>query len=625
MSTRPRSQQFRSLTRLRWLLLCAIAVFVVVLMVYNQLQGMSAFESLFAWLAGIGGAVVLVELSLRYVMRLHRDLQSEMNALEQVQTKLADAERRYQLASQAGRSGAWDWDLETDDLYIDPLLKSFLGYTDEEIPNRLANWHDLVHPDDLPKVQDTAEEHISGDSTVYEVEHRMLRKDGSVLWFLTRGTVVRDEADKPVRMLGTSTDITSYVTVQAEHDELQRRLLEAQKSESLMAMAAGVAHDFNNILQAINGHADLLLEQLPEDSPFISDLSSIRSSVLRAKSLTNQMLHYAGGGSQKIRPLNISELIGDLDTLLLATVSKKIKINYNLATSLPVIKADESQLEQVIMALVVNADEAMGDEPGAITLTTGTALADSRYLSGFHLADNLEEGEYVTLMIEDTGCGMDATARARMFDPFFSTKFIGRGLGLASVLGIVRAHGGAIRVDSEVGRGTVVRLLLPIAAEQPEPSEAPTEQLSPGARLFSGLALVVDDEEAVRVVAMKMLEKIGFSVLTANDGREALEVFREHADDLAFVLLDVTMPEMGGVESLAAMRRINPNVRVVLSSGYNEETIRQRFEDTSPVEFIQKPYLKSELVAKLTGVSHAQDVPTEGAASGPATAPVPEA
>ena len=265
------------------------------------------------------------------------------------------------------------------------------------------------------------------------------------------------------------------------------------------------------------------------------------------------------------------------------------------------IAADAAQVRQVVMNLITNAAEAIGEEAGAITLTTGIVDADRTMLAEAYFDDDLPEGRYVFLRVSDTGRGMDSDVRSRLFDPFFSTKFTGRGLGLAAVLGIVRAYQGAIRIDSNVGRGTAFEVLLPCGA-QLAPAAAPARDEAPeslAAWRADGTALVVDDEQAVRAMAARMLSDVGFNVLTACNGREAVEVFAEHAEGIVVVLLDLTMPEMGGEEAFAALRTIRPDVPVLLCSGYTEEDAAARFAGKGLSGFLHKPFDFDAMVAHL--------------------------
>ncbi|MDX9975348.1 MAG: response regulator, partial [FCB group bacterium] len=355
--------------------------------------------------------------------------------------------------------------------------------------------------------------------------------------------------------------------------------------------------DFNNLLTGTLGHADLALLDLLPDSPAYDSLRHIETAARRAAELTKQLLAYSGKGRFVVTSVNLSTLIQEMVHLLEVSISKKCIVEYECAPELPAIEADASQIRQIIMNLIINASEAIGDQSGLITVRTRAMHCTREYLSQAYLDENLPEGQYVCLEVIDTGCGMSETTRTRIFDPFFTTKFTGRGLGLAAVLGIVRGHHGAIQVTSEPGVGTTFRALLPASLRLPAEVE-----LSRRARptwKSKGLILVADDEETVRRLARKMLENAGFTVLTANDGQECIEIFVQHAAEIRAVLLDVTMPRVDGREAFYRLQAMRPGVPVILSSGFNEQDVTHHLEGTGLVGFVQKPYVTQELLQVL--------------------------
>jgi len=285
-------------------------------------------------------------------------------------------------------------------------------------------------------------------------------------------------------------------------------------------------------------------------------------------------------------------------SLLQASISKKAVLHRRLDPILPVVEGDATQIRQIIMNLVINASEALGNESGEITLTTGVVHADRAYLARTYLGGDRREGEYIYLEVADTGCGMDEETRSKIFDPFFTTKFTGRGLGLAATLGIIRAHSGAVGVDSEPGRGSAFRVLLPHTSDEAPRKEARQDKSSIPWK-STGTILIIDDDATVCDVASRVVQKLGFNALTARDGQQGVDIYREHAADIALVLLDLTMPRLGGEEVFAALRRIRPDVRVILSSGYDQQDAAGRFSGRGPAGFIQKPYRFAELEAKL--------------------------
>lgn len=388
-------------------------------------------------------------------------------------------------------------------------------------------------------------------------------------------------------------DVTDLKRTEEGRKRLEAQMQQSQKLESLGVLAGGIAHDFNNLLTGILGHATLVLMELSQNSPMTESMKQIEITARRAAELTGQMLAYSGRGRFVVQSVQLSDVIQEMGHLLEISISKKCALKYNFLPGLPLIEADVAQLRQVIMNLIINASEAIGDRSGEILLSTGTIHCDSAFLGDTYVNDSLPEGLYVYLDVTDTGCGMTPEIQARLFDPFFTTKFTGRGLGLAALLGIVRGHHGAVKVNSEVGRGTTFRVLFP-AAQGPAriAQELAAEE---EAYCGTGTILIVDDEEIVRELGREVLRDAGFSVMLACDGREALDVFRANAGEIRAVVLDLTMPHMDGVETFAEMKRIRDDVRVILSSGYNEQDAMERFAGQGLAGFIHKPYCATDL------------------------------
>jgi signal transduction histidine kinase/CheY-like chemotaxis protein len=437
-------------------------------------------------------------------------------------------------------------------------------------------------------------------------ELRIVTKQGETRWLraYTRPEW-SDAAGRVVRVFGAIQDIT-------ERRRAEESLLHRQKLESLGVLAGGIAHDFNNLLAAIIGNADLALLDIPRNNPAAEAIGHVQTAARRAADLTRQMLAYAGKGRFFVQPLNLNTLIGEMANLVHTSIAKNVTLQHQPAALLPPIEADAAQVSQIVLNLIVNAAEAIGAADGTITIATSVRPVERADLAGWMGYEGLTPGQYVLLTIADTGCGMDDATRARIFDPFFSTKFTGRGLGLAAVLGIMRSHGGALKVESEVGRGTMFSILFP-ALERPcdqaatpqgpgarEESARSTALASPSpAAARSRRVLVVDDEPSVRAVATRMLERLGFSVLVANDGRAGVDIFHAHADTIACVLLDLTMPHLSGEQTLEAIRRIRPDTRVVLMSGYDEQELSAHFAGQGVAGFLHKPFTPADLRLQL--------------------------
>jgi two-component system cell cycle sensor histidine kinase/response regulator CckA len=348
--------------------------------------------------------------------------------------------------------------------------------------------------------------------------------------------------------------------------------------------------------------------RLPDDSPARRALQEIKGAAERAADLSRQMLAYSGQGSFVIEPIDLNGVVRGMANLLEVTVPSGGRLEYDLAARLPLVAVDETQVRQVIMNLMTNAAEALCSEEGVITVRSGVLECDRSFLSACYLDEQLPVGEYVFLEVTDTGCGMDRETQSKIFDPFFTTKFTGRGLGLAATLGIIRGHKGTIHVESELGKGTTFRVLLPAAEEGSSVAVEGTPAIESGKP--SGTVLLVDDEATVRDIGARMLEDAGLTVVTAADGPEAVDVYAGRAEEIGCVVLDLTMPRMSGEETLRALQRIRGDVRVVLSSGYAEAEVTQRFEGRGIAGFVQKPYLHSRLVSEvdraIKGVSMAE-------------------
>jgi len=406
----------------------------------------------------------------------------------------------------------------------------------------------------------------------------------------------------PIR--GGSGAIQSFVAIQRDVSRertLRRQMEHGQRLESMGVLAGGIAHDFNNILTAVMGNAAMAERASDPGAPTREYIARIVSASQRAADICQDMLAYSGKGKFVVQPINLSTVVEDLTRLLEVSISKKAVLKYDLAPNLPATEADAAQIQQVIMNLITNASEALGERSGAISIATSVVRADRAYLATTFSDEDLAEGRYVYLEVADTGCGMDAATRDKIFDPFFTTKFTGRGLGMSAVLGIVRGYHGAIKVYSEVGKGTTFKVFLPCAAGEPR-AIAETATGAEGEWRGSGTVLVVDDEEVIREIASLMLAEMGFATLTANDGLEGVETLRAHGDEIVLVLLDMTMPRMNGEETFTEMRRVRPDIRVVLSSGYNQQSATQRFSGKGLAGFIQKPYMPDKLQSVLRSV-----------------------
>lgn len=385
--------------------------------------------------------------------------------------------------------------------------------------------------------------------------------------------------------------------IERQRRELETRVVQVQKLESLSVLAGGVAHDFNNLLTALMGNLNLAQMDLPDSHPAMFPLKQAEKTALRAADLTQQMLACSGQGGLELRSVNLNEMITEMVGLMRSSLPNKVAIGFDYEVSLPKTTADSVQLRQVIMNLMINASEACAAEGGIVTVRTGLVDADEQFLASSAMPEPPEPGRYVFLEVKDNGCGMTEDVMKRIFEPFFSTKFTGRGLGLAATLGIVRGHRGVIKVTSTPEGGSSFLVAFPAKVEPVEntPAEASREVRT---------VLVVEDEAAVRNLTVRLVEFRGSKALAAENGKQGIELFEQHHREIDVVLLDLSMPVVDGVATLAAMRKIDPTIPVFIVTGYSKENAQSRFPDScQPFGFIQKPFSYQKLNEALDGVN----------------------
>ncbi len=462
--------------------------------------------------------------------------------------------------------------------------------------------HDLFPPEHARLYEEDDRKVLEQGEMVVDHELPMRFPGGREGWVLTTKVPIRDQAGRITAVFGVSRDITESRRLQLERAEMDRRINQSQKLESLGALAGGVAHDFNNILTIVLNNATLAKNFAHDPVLFDECLGQIEHAAARAAHLCNQMLAYSGRGQFVIQPIRLADLVEDTMPLLRSGVSRKAVLEVEAQPAPAVAQADVTQIRQIILNLVINASDALGEQVGTIRILTGMMRADDAYLADTVLTPEVEPGDYVFLEVADSGCGMSPQTVAKIFEPFFTTKFAGRGLGLAAVLGIVRGHRGAIRVQSVVGKGTTIRLLLPaVMGVDPKPLPGPRRG-TPSARPASGRILVVDDEDFIRSVVCRALERAGYSTKAAASGQEAVEILARGPSEVAAVLLDLTMPRMDGQQTFIELRKLNPRVPVLLMSGFSESEATARFAGQGLAGFIQKPFEAGALLTQLQEV-----------------------
>lgn len=463
-------------------------------------------------------------------------------------------------------------------------LRLFEAESKEEL---IAKVDSIFLPETYPVIRDTILAAAAGEKS-FESEALNRTLKGKTLHVLMRMSLPAEQFLKH-KMFVSVVDLTAVKQSETERLKLESQIQYAQKLESLGVLAGGIAHDFNNLLTGILGNANLVLAQLQPDAPLRERIHQIETASLHAADLTNQMLAYTGKGKFEKKPVRLSNMVREMEGLLTISLSKKATLIFDFADELPVIEADPSQMRQIIMNLITNASEALGDKSGTVTVTAGVVKASGTYLKETYLNNQLPAGDYVFLEVQDTGCGIDENTRAKIFDPFFTTKFAGRGLGLAAVLGIVRSHHGTIAVKSQPGAGTSFRVLFPSAGLTPSQMKKKSPVAEKSWR-GDGMVLVIDDEEDVRTVLKNMLKKFGFDVGTASNGMEGIRVLQQYADEIVAVILDLTMPGISAQETCQAIQRVRSDLPIILTSGYTQEIAAEQCDLSQYNAYLQKPY-----------------------------------
>jgi two-component system cell cycle sensor histidine kinase/response regulator CckA len=633
---------------------------------------------------------------------------------KKAETGRREQEQRLRVALEAGRMGAWDWELQSGAGDWSETLTALQAGPHAVVQGQDSGARLRIHPDDRAEVETAVRKAIDNRSR-FDCEFRTLSTDGSVHWLSSSGQVLYDDRGTPLRMVGVTMDVTERkqgqdalaklaaivessedaiiskdlhgtiqtwnaaaervygysaedvkgksmalllpadrpqeeaeilsriergervdhfetvrirkggnpievsLTISPIHDargqiigashvarniteqkKLEQQMRHAQKLESLGVLAGGVAHDFNNLLVGIIGNASLIQDALPAGDPNRELLENVVVAGQRASDLTRQLLAYAGKGQFQKSSMDLSTSVREMSGLVQASFSKKVEMRLELDNRLPAIEADKGQVQQIIMNLVMNAAEAIGEnKAGRVIVSTKVQQIDEREARQTFASWELRAGRYVLLEVRDTGLGMDEATQARIFDPFFTTKFTGRGLGLSAVLGIVKAHKGALSVHSRPGEGSTFQVLFPSidTAFAPAATARVRRELQ-----GTGTILVIDDEPFVRNMAKFALERYGYTVTTAMDGVSGLDLFRERPDEISLVLLDLTMPVMSGEETLAELIAIRPDVCVLLSSGFSEMEALRRFAGRSLAGFIQKPYTAAQLAERVKAI-----------------------
>ncbi|MBL9147825.1 MAG: PAS domain-containing protein [Phycisphaerae bacterium] len=489
--------------------------------------------------------------------------------------------------------------------YVSPNIAGIFGHTADDFLTGRVSYASVVYPEDLSRVAAEVAAFSASGVPYFEQDYRIVRADGEVRWLYDFTAVVRNERGDITHYEGYVLDITERRRAESERRELEVRMHQTQKLESLGVLAGGIAHDFNNLLVGVLGNAELALAETREGSSLHDAVVRIRAAAQRAAELAQQMLAYTGRAEARAERIDVGALVRETVSLLGVSLSARAKVRCRVEPGLPEVLGDAVQIRRVVMNLLTNASDALGESEGSIEATASAMTLGRGEISTFQVGQAIEPGLYVAVDVRDDGCGMSDETVARMFDPFFTTKFVGRGLGLASALGIVRAHRGAIRVRSTPGKGTWIRVLLPCASEPSAPtsrSPIPQADVAPldGVRL-----LVVDDEPMVRDVVVRFALSLGCTARGAADGDEAIAVLAAAPDAIDCVLIDATMPGRSGIETLAALRELRPGLPAIVMSGFVDAdptaaAAGRGGGDREPIGgFLQKPFSPDDLASAL--------------------------
>jgi len=469
-----------------------------------------------------------------------------------------------------------------EQIFISPAAEEMTGFPIEEL---LGSIERIIHPEDLPAVHAAWAQVIAHPDVPVRVEYRHIHRTQGHVWF--EAVAQNCLQDPAIRAVAVSVrDMTERKRAEQERLDLERQMLHAQKLESLGVLAGGIAHDFNNLLTAILANLSLAQSGLPTGSPSLAHLEATERAAIRASELTRQMLAYSGKGRFVVKDHDLNQVVREMTHLVQVSIAKTIALTFSLADGLPAVEADQAQIQQVILNLVTNASDAIGDRSGVIRIATSAATLDAEQLDRLLPGQGLRPGPYVVLEVEDSGSGMSPEVQARIFDPFFTTKAMGHGLGLSALQGILKGHQGGLQVHSQPDQGTTFRLYFPASLKPTALAEVPAKP--PAA--FSGLVLLVDDEASILDATAQVLKLLGFEVETAADGLEALERFSVRPEAYRVALVDLTMPRMNGRDCFHALRRIRPDLPVILCSGFSEHESMKAFLGEGLAGFLQKPY-----------------------------------
>ncbi|MBR9986081.1 MAG: response regulator [Desulfosarcina sp.] len=521
-------------------------------------------------------------------------------------SRLQENEQRYRLLAENVTDVIWILDVETLKMkYVSPSVEKTQGYTPDEISDLAIDQYltaesfrrTVVALGEAMERAATGEIDPKNYSMTLELDE--YHKNGTLIPVEITAGFILDKNDKPSAVLGISRDLSERKKADNERTAIENKLQRSKKMESLGTMAGSIAHNFNNLLMVVLGNLEIAKADLPAESTAARNIQRAANASQRAADLSSMMLTYVGQLKKESIPVDLSQMVKAVLKNLDESKMANVKMDMQLADPMPLVAADADQIRQMISGFITNAIEALEAQKGRVRITTGSMRCNQDYLSTTYLKEDMPEGMYAYVEVADTGLGMDAETLGKVFDPFFSTKFTGRGLGMAAVMGIIRSHNGAIKVSSVKNEGSVFTALFPIQGIALRPGEAKKANTESAADRGS-VVLLVDDDEMVMDIANQFLKRMGYTVRTASSGQKALDIFRQAPDRIDCLLLDFTMPGMDGLETMQQIRMIRPDARVIITSGYTRQQIEDRFTHVVPPDdFIQKPFEMKALKEKL--------------------------
>ncbi len=552
------------------------------------------------------GEEILVAIEERMVYDENGEVAGIRSALQNItdrklaEEKLMESERQLQRAQQVGRIGSWNTNIQRNEVSWSDQVYRLFGLEKQEFDGKRSTFFSFVHPEDRQLVIDASLDTVS-NGTPYDIDHRVIRPDGTIIWVNEQAEAILDEKGNVIGLTGTVQDITERKRSEDEQAKLQEQLRQAQKMEAIGQLAGGVAHDFNNLLTGIIGNLSLAAMRSSDET--VRYMDNAKKAADRAAALVQQLLAFGRKSRIELRPVDLNKIVHEVATLARETIDRRIEIDIHTKDYLPKVLADPTQMNSVLMNLCVNARDAIGqamrmlsaDEEGtvqyAITIETENVLVGEQYCETRSYA---RPGRFVVLGISDNGIGMDQQTQERVFEPFFTTKKRGEGtgLGLATAYGIIKQHNGWINIYSEPNKGTTFKIYLPVAEEEEERTGIEIQEAVRGGE---ETILLIDDEAMIRNLGQVILERYGYTVLIADDGKQGWDRFLKEGKGIDLVILDLSMPQLSGREVMERIRKKDPDAKVIVSSGYSEEMDNQSIKSLEPAAYVSKPYRPDDL------------------------------